>query len=309
MKVAAITRNLSAHCNYYTDFMYHLRRISNEITFYHPPFNSSQLKKDVDFIIVCFDILDSGDNAPSVIIKNTKEIPLFVIMNKEYAGLYNKLNWIKSINPTACFTVHHDNEKYANFLSIPVYRFSWSCDEELFKTYNDTYTHDLFFSGVLRKEQTDNMRKRVYDQFYQINDKYKLNIHVAIYENNKLIGDLYKFDNDEYAKLINNSKISLITTGPGDLVGTRYFEVSASNKSLIMCNRMPDQIYNKMMIDKFNCIMFEDEFDFIEKFKYYIEHEDERLNIVNNAYTYFNENLTWNKQMDNVIEKIKKHIC
>ena len=66
----------------------------------------------------------------------------------------------------------------------------------------------------------------------------------------------------EYAKLINNSKISLITTGPGDLVGTRYFEVSASHKSLIMCNRMPDQIYNKMMIDKFNCIMFEDEFDF-----------------------------------------------
>ena len=59
----------------------------------------------------------------------------------------------------------------------------------------------------------------------------------------------------------------MITTGPADLVGTRYFEVSASNKSLIMCNRMSEQVYDKIMIDKFNCVMFDDEHDFIEKFK------------------------------------------
>jgi spore maturation protein CgeB len=229
-------------------------------------------------------------------------------MNKEYAGLNDKLNWIKNINPTACFTVHHENEKYSNILSIPVYRMSWSADEKLFKKYNNKYTHDLFFAGVIRKEQSNNMRKRVYDVFHKISDDYKLNLHVAFYENNKLIGDLYKFNNDQYANLINDSKICLITTGPADLVGTRYFEVSASNKSLIMCNRMSEQVYDKIMIDKFNCVMFDDEHDFIEKFKYYIKEEDERLRIVNNAYEYFNNNLTWDKQMDNIMEKIKIHI-
>lgn len=73
MKIAAITRNLSSNCNYYSDFICNLRKISTEITFYQPQFNSIKIEKDVDFIIVCFDILDCGNNKPNVEIINIKK--------------------------------------------------------------------------------------------------------------------------------------------------------------------------------------------------------------------------------------------
>ena len=97
------------------------------------------------------------------------------------------------------------------------------------------------------------------------------------------------FNLEEYARNIPNSKIVLTTTGPADLVGTRYFEIMASNKALILCNRMDKLIYEDIVIDKFNCIMFQYEFDFIEKCKYYLENEEERSKIVNQAYKYFLE--------------------
>ena len=46
------------------------------------------------------------------------------------------------------------------------------------------------------------------------------------------------YSNINYAKELAKSKIGLITTGPADLVGTRYFEIMAGNRCLILCNRM-----------------------------------------------------------------------
>ena len=171
---------------------------------------------------------------------------------------------------------------------------------EIFKTYDNNYKYDLFFSGVIREEQTGDLRNRIYNNIDKLSD-YNLLLKVAFFKNNKLTGKLYTFDNVEYAKTINHSKICLVTTGPADLVGTRYFEIAASNKSLILCNRMSEKIYDNIAIDKFNCVMFDDENDFIEKFKYYIENEKERLNIVNNAYKHFVENLNWDCQIKKLI--------
>ena len=104
-----------------------------------------------------------------------------------------------------------------------------------------------------------------------------------------------------YAKLINDSKIVLSTTGPGDLVGTRYFEIMASNKALILCNKMPDNIYDKYLRDGFNCVMFTDMTNFKEKFKYYLENEEERIKIVEQAYHYFQNNLKWDHSVKRLI--------
>ena len=87
-----------------------------------------------------------------------------------------------------------------------------------------------------------------------------------------------------------------------DLVGTRYFEIMAGNRCLILCNRMSNNIYNKIVIDGFNCIMFDNEDDFIEKCKYYIIHEEERIKIVNQAYKYFLEKHTWDHKVKELLE-------
>ena len=78
----------------------------------------------------------------------------------------------------------------------------------------------------------------------------------------------------------------------------------ASNKGLIICNRMPEKVYGDIVIDKFNCVMFDDENDFIEKCKYYLENEEERLKIVSNAYKYFLEKHTWHHKVKDLLNNL-----
>lgn len=299
------------HCNYYNDTISYLKKKTN-VKICKEPFISSVENKgfNADCIIIGFDVTDCGYNKPSLNMNNDLHLPLYVILNKEYAALENKLNWIKEINPRLCFSVHHDVEIYEKYTNIPFKRIMWSANDNIFKKYDEDYKYDLFFSGVMRKEQTNNLRNKIYQKKDEIKD-YNLKLDVTLYENGKLIfksgkKKLYTFSNEDYAKNINHSKICLVTTGPADLVGTRYFEISASQKAMILCNRMSKKIYEDMLIDGFNCVMFDNENDFIEKFKYYIHNEKERLQIVNNAYNHFIDSLTWEHQINNLICNLKK---
>ena len=48
----------------------------------------------------------------------------------------------------------------------------------------------------------------------------------------------------------------------------------------------------------------DNENDFIEKFKYYIEHEEERIKIVNKAYEYFLEKHTWEHKVKHLLDNL-----
>jgi glycosyltransferase involved in cell wall biosynthesis len=104
----------------------------------------------------------------------------------------------------------------------------------------------------------------------------------------------------DYANVLSTSKIFLATTSPADLISTRYFEAMATNRTLIITNRMPKNVFENYLIEDFNCIMFATLDEFYEKVLYYLSHEEERLKIVNTAFTYFSENLTWKKQSENM---------
>lgn len=291
-------------CNYYNDIVLYMKKYVN-LKICKEPFISSIENKNfnADYIIIGFDVTDCGENKPILEFKNDLNLPLYIILNKEYAGLSNKLNWIKSLNPKLCFSVHHDIQEYSKITNIPFKRIMWSANETIFKKYDEIYKYDLFFSGVIRNEQTNNLRFKIYQKINLIKN-YNLKIDVAFFENNKLSNKLYNYSNEMYAKMINHSKICMVTTGPADLVGTRYFEISASKKAMILCNKMDKKIYEDILIDGFNCIMFNDENDFIEKFKYYIINEGERLKIVNNAYHYFKNNITWDHQIKKLLSYI-----
>lgn len=294
-------------CNYYSDMILYLSKIS---VLKHIPFEKkmiiTQIKEfNPDVIILGFKVMDSGNNGPSIKLNLDTKIPIYVILNKEYAGLQNKLNWIKDINPGVkkVFSVHHDVLKYQEYCNIPFTRIMWSAESSIFKKYDNEYKHDFFFSGVIRKEQTGNLREKIHSKLDALS-KYNLLVRAAFYRNNKLSGKIYTFKNNEYAKTINHSKIVLTTTGPADLVGTRYFEIMASNKALILCNRMPEEVYGDVVIDKMNCVMFDDENDFVEKCKYYLEHEEERMKIVTKAYEYFLERHTWDHKVKHLISNL-----
>ena len=291
-------------CNYYQDTIKKKKKY-NELKICSPySFLASKENKNfnADIIIIGYSVTNEKQ-INNLNINNDLNLPLYIILNKEYDRIDEKLKWIKKMNPKKCFSVHHDIELFEEKTKIPFIRIMWSADHNIFKKYDDLYKYDLFFSGVIREEQTGNLRNKIYNIINQL-ESYNLLLRVAFFKNDKLQGKLYPFENLEYANRINHSKICLVTTGPADLVGTRYFEVAASNKSLILCNRMSEKIYKNFAIDKFNCVMFDDENDFIQKFKYYIENEEERLNIVNNAYNHFINNLSWDYQIKYLINNL-----
>lgn len=304
MKLCLI-ENTSNNCNYYIDFGKYLNDSCDLTTIIATEGSLQNLTKHVnpDAIILGFSITTSI-NMKNKNFVNDSNAPVYVILNKEYSKLTDKLNWIKNLNPTKAFTVCHDSHKFTKIVNIPFRRIMWSADERIFKQYTDTYTYDAFFSGVIRKEQDDDIRNRIY-KLIKSSKKlgiYNIHFNVKLFNGKEFTNKCWKdYDNVEYAKTLESSKICFTSTGPYDLVGTRYFEIMATNKSLILCNKKPKEIYEYYIIDGFNCVMYENEYDAVEKMKYYLIHEKERLKIVKNAYEYFINNLTWTHEIKKLL--------
>ena len=297
-------------CNYNSEFINNLQRITEMCKIIR--LTGTSIKKMIDnqnydCVVIGFGVTDCGDKNP-VKLENDINIPLFIILNKEYSALTKKLEWCKELKPRKIFTVCHDYENYSKHTGIPCERIMWSSNEKLFRKYDEEYKYDICFSGVIRPEQTENWRTKIAKNFFTLEnkEKYKIYFQGKVIKNNKIVKNGKFLKNVDYAKLINWSKIVLTTTGPADLVGTRYFEISASQKALILCNKMNEEVYSDMFIDGFNCIMFDSIEEFQKKFEYYIKNDEERMKIVNNAYTYFMQKMSWDKSIINFVEKLIK---
>ena len=231
---------------------------------------------------------------------NDNNIPLFPILNKEYTGLKQKLEWIKNMKPTAALTVHHDTEEYSKITGVPFHRIMWSANENLFKDYGEDYKYDLFFSGVTRPEQTENLRERILSDMSKLS-KYNLSVNIRSHRTN-YSGTIFSRRLCKEISIIKDMFYYNWMTL--DLVGTRYFEVMAGNRSLILCNRMSTDVYEDILIDGYNCVMFSDEDEFFDKAIYYLENENKRMEIVNNAHEHFVSTQSWKtraNQIKNII--------
>ena len=289
----------SGYCSYYSE-IFHALKGEFDIEFKNfIPRKTSEFG-DYDIVFLGFGHTDCSDGKPTSLERDSNH-KLFPILNKEYTGLKNKLDWIREMRATAALSVHHDVDRFMSLTDIPFYRIMWSASEEQFRDYGGDYKHDLFFSGVTRPEQSENLRERVLLELDRLNGELGNFINARSHRNN-YAGTM--FTDDEYARHLSNSKLCLVTTGPADLVGTRYFEIFASNRSLILCNRMDEKIYGDMIIDGVNCAMFSTVDEFYDKAQYYLDNEDERMKLVNNAHQIFKERLTWSyraKQIKSII--------
>lgn len=283
------------YCSYYSE-IFNALKCEFDIEFKNfIPRKTSEFG-DYDIVFLGFGHTDCSDGKPESIERDSNH-KIFPILNKEYTGLKNKLNWIKGMRATAAFSVHHDVDKFTYETGIPFYRIMWSANEEQFINYGGDYNHDLFFSGVTRPEQSENLRERVLSELDRLNGELGNFINVRSHRNN-YIGTM--FTDDDYARHLSSSKLCLVTTGPADLVGTRFFEIFSGNRSLVLCNRMKENIYEDMIIDGVNCVMFSTVDEFYEKAQYYLDNENERMKIVNKAYKIFKERLTWSHTAKNI---------
>ncbi len=291
------------YCSYYGETFYALKEA---LDIEYKQANPSTISEigPADYIILGYGLTDCGYGSPGNIVNDTRT-PVFPIINKEYASLKQKLAWVKNMRATAAFSVHHDVDKFMTETAIPFYRTMWSANEKQFRDFGGDYKHDLFFSGVVRKEQTGNLREKVLAHHVSLKGELGNFINARTADTNfsgKMFGD------EEYARHLSDSKLCFVTTGPADLVGTRFFEVFAACRSLIICNRMNEKVYEDWIIDGVNCVMFSTVDEFYEKAQYYLDHEDERMEIVNNAYKIFKDRLTWSYRANEIKEIIERHV-
>ena len=95
----------------------------------------------------------------------------------------------------------------------------------------------------------------------------------------------------------------LATTGPNNDISPRYFEVMLS-KTLLLCNSMPYE-YEDVFKDGENCVMFDNDLSNLsQKIDYYLNNEQERNRIIDNAFKMVTGGYTWEHMADKLLAQI-----
>ena len=97
-----------------------------------------------------------------------------------------------------------------------------------------------------------------------------------------------------YARTLAATKVWVSTTGPSELVGTRYFEVLASGTTLLLCNvPASPSVYDGLFEDGVHVVTFRDTSELREKVLFYLAHEGARRKIVQAAHALATSLHTW----------------
>lgn len=243
-------------------------------------------------------------------------IPSVMILNKEYRKLDQKLDFIRRNRIRLVFTAHHHYDKWRAQTGVRFVRFPFACEPRLFHDYGEPKIYDLGFAGALHERWTD-LRARIKQRLFwkQLLLKFrnrvlfqkhlkrhpfrKLRIYWGEWNAGHKIGE-------QYARLINRSRIWLNTTSAIGLVGPRFYETMAAG-SLLLCNW--STVYEGLFEEGKHCVMFAPDLsDFEDKLLYYLEHERERLEIVDRAGRHVFDHHTWNKRVEQFTEAVQAEI-
>jgi len=236
-------------------------------------------------------------------------VPLLVVLNKEYTAMPAKFHWFKAHCVSAALTVHHNASQFEAATGVPFHRITFGVDAGTFMappaaspTASRGYLYDIGFTGVLRRDQTANWRSEIMRhswprlkasgvRFFEPGLARTIHAGVA----HATLGV------DRYAAGIRSCKMWLSTTGPADLVGTRYFDIMATGTTLLVCNRMNSSssaAYSSLptpLVHGVNAVMFSSLDEFEQLVRYYASPaaEEERLAIVRRAQIAALANYTW----------------
>jgi spore maturation protein CgeB len=263
MRILYLSRNVNNYksANYQKEFLNALSKLSS-LFIYGPGYEYFDNKKTVIDIVNFygpFDIIFVGhywlfdgnqrniDPWPQ---SGLSKISLkkFIFLNKEYANLEKKLNWIKKNKFDCIFSHHHECKKWKKKINKPFKYFPFAYDDKYFTFSSIKRKYDIAFSGALQnkrgsKVQSD-VRLRILNRlFYTLFDipiiKRKKYRHLSIYWNSiptTFIGYVlskilkkYEFLNvKKYAEIQKKTKLYINCKSPLNLISPRYFENIAS---------------------------------------------------------------------------------
>ena len=231
------------------------------------------------------------------------DIPGIMVLNKEYNKLHRKFRFIQDNRLRLVFTVHHSYRQWQEQVGVPFIHFPFAVDPELFKDYGEKKRYDLGFSGSLHEQWAD-VRVRVRNHLFVSHPiKWPRYWGIRVF----WPGWWHRHPRGEdYARVINSSRMWLSTPSAIDLVGTRFFEIMAA-KTLLFCSR--SSAYEGLFEDNKHCVMFESDLsDFDDKLFYFLKHDNQRDMIIAQAYDHVRRNHTWERRIEQFTEAVRE-IC
>lgn len=290
---------------YYGDLFRELRELSSIYVYQGNPGNWSELlsKSSVEFDAIIFGLGYFAQSDVSFFgeLHGLKEVsPVKVSMFHKPQNLFKEKVDFCNKNEIDIFLDYFDNGKHST--SSRVVKSWFTATPKHFKPRDIPVKYDIGFQGALHgkgkiKGPAQDLRSRI-GELLQDSEKYSTywkSTHDLSYR----IGST-----DEYASKMNECKMWLSTSGEGNNGSPRYFEIALS-KTLLLCNDMP-QVNGDIFVDGETCVVFKNDMsDFEEKVDYYLNNEEERNRIIENAYDLVYNNYTWKHMAQSLISEIE----
>lgn len=243
-------------------------------------------------------------------------LPKAIIINKEYARLEEKLEYVREVGFQMAFTHHHDASRYEEWTGVQFHFLPFAVNQKRFGYRGEVKDIDLSFSGILRNpnvaDQSD-MRAWIMNRIFAcVGDlpiaKRKRFRNLSVFWNasprdgpskylNKAFRRYTRLDDLAYRGLLSRSKIVLNTQSPAGLISTRYFECMAS-KAFVLCERNPahQTIFPEGVLMEFQ---YPDES--LELVEFLLENETVRKAYVDKAHEEVLTKHTWERRIERLL--------
>ena len=256
----------------------------------------NKVKFKPDVLIIGYGATDlSEKNLPDL--RNIK-IPKFIYLNKEYHRLQYKLDWIKNQNFRGAFTVLNKTNEFSSLTNTPFYNVNFAVNPDMFSSKNISKSYDISFSGVIRKEQDNDIRRKVMNELFE--DAYW-------YDKRIVFSSHLKNTQKQYVKHLCSSKVIFSSTGPADIVGTRYFEAMATGQTQILSN-VKDNVFSNLFENEKHFIGFTDVKQIKNLYEKFVLDEKKRDEMLISAKRNVLKNHTWKNRADQVFKIIYEEI-
>lgn len=235
-------------------------------------------------------------------------LPLLVIQNKMYqpegwreivGNVSAKLQWVRAAGAAAAFTWLSSHRAFTERSGITHHWLPFAANPRIFGALNGSFglehqPYDVGFTGASGADK--------YPLRHALLAGIQSMSHVKGFFGTWEQTTLNRNDNRSwkagnsvtYAAQIASARIWLSTVGPSDIVGTRYFEVLLSGTTLLMCNRASNKdLYAGLWEDGVHVVTFGSVQELKQKVSYFLQHEDERRQIVRAAHALANSVHTW----------------
>lgn len=260
--------------------------------------------KNFDLIMIGYGYMSQGTSFPySFRFKTKTPVITFLYKFSQCTGL--KINFMKENSMIIVGSQSRIPEIEENY-KIKIFPVLYPFNSETFKDYKLEKVYDIGMSGALHgaKHYSDNsflpeernIREKLKNLIENSGLNYFLKVSDISAEKSRIMNDV------DYAKTINKSKIWVATNAEyGDLT-PRFCEVPAC-KTLLFCNEQYYNTFENILKNGVNCVYFKNDLsDFLEKVNYYLTNEKEYNKIVENGYSYFHENHSTVKRIDELID-------